>query len=82
VLATGGVRSGGQELTIQAVQAAMLVHDMVIVSDGLDTSHFGGTLWNAGDKGLVNDDFGLKTARNLGKRIGEVCARMARGKAK
>lgn len=76
VIATGGVRNGGQELTIQTVQTAMQVHDMIVVSDGQDTSHFGGTLWSVGGKGITSDEFGLKTARNLGKRIAEVCVRM------
>ena len=46
VIAVGGVRNGGQSLTIQAVQAALLVQDMVIVSDGRPTAHFGGTVWS------------------------------------
>ncbi len=37
VLAVGGVRNGGQELTIQAVRNAMLCHDMISVSDGRPT---------------------------------------------
>ena len=76
VLAVGGIRNGGQELTIQAVQAALLVHDMVIVGDGKDTAHFGGTLWNAGDRELDADEFGMKTARNLGRRVAEMAHRI------
>jgi len=38
VLAVGGVRNGGQELTIQAVQAAMFCHDIVLVQRELDKS--------------------------------------------
>ena len=41
VIAVGGVRNGGQELAIQSVQAAMLVQDMVVVSEG--RAHL--TLW-------------------------------------
>lgn len=77
VLAVGGVRNGGQELTIQAVRTAMLCHDMICVSDGLDTSHFGASLWSGGPGGLENDSDGLKTARNLGKRVAEVAARLS-----
>ncbi|RJP28596.1 MAG: flavodoxin family protein [Candidatus Omnitrophota bacterium] len=72
VLAVGGIRNGGQELTIQAVQAALLIHDMIIVSDGMDTAHFGGTLWNANDQGLEPDEFGRKLAGNLGRRVADV----------
>ncbi len=76
VLAVGGIRNGGQELTIQAVQASLLIHDMVIVSDGNDTAHFGGTLWNAADKGLDSDEFGVKLAKNVGLRVAEVAMMM------
>jgi len=69
VLAVGGVRNGGQELTIQAVQAAMLCHDMIIVGDGMNTSHFGASLYSGIEGGVENDKIGLETARNLGKRM-------------
>lgn len=76
VIAVGGVRNGGQELTIQTVQAAMLVQDMVVVSEGQPTSHYGATLWSGHPDGIEKDVFGLETARNLGKRVVEVAARM------
>ncbi|MGC1402239.1 MAG: flavodoxin family protein [Thermodesulfobacteriota bacterium] len=76
VIAVGGVRNGGQDLTIQAVQASMLVQDMVIVSDGQPTSHFGGTVWSGHPEGVSNDAFGLTTARNLGKRVAEVALKL------
>ena len=78
VIAIGGVRNGGQELAIQAVQAAMLVQDMVVVSEGRPTSHYGATLWSGHPDGIEKDKFGLETARNLGKRVAEVAARMHR----
>jgi len=76
VIAVGGFRNGGQELTIQAVQAAMLVQDMVVVSEGRPTSHYGATLWSGHPDGIEKDAFGLETARNLGKRVAEVSAKM------
>lgn len=72
VLAVGGVRNGGQELTIQAVHASLLCHDMIIVSDGMKTSHFGGTLYSGVEGGIEKDEDGLATARNLGARIASV----------
>jgi multimeric flavodoxin WrbA len=78
VIAVGGFRNGGQELTIQAVQAAMLVQDMVVVSEGRPTSHYGATLWSGYPDGIEKDTFGLETARSLGKRVAEVAARMRR----
>jgi multimeric flavodoxin WrbA len=76
VLAVGGVRNGGQELTLQAVRAAMLCHDMICVSDGGDTAHFGAALCSRGEGGLAGDNQGLATARNLGRRVAEVAARL------
>ena len=78
VIAVGGVRNGGQELAIQAVQAAMLVQDMVVVSEGRPTSHYGATLWSGHPDGIEKDTFGLETARHLGKRVAEVATRMHR----
>lgn len=69
VLAVGGVRNGGQELAIQAVHAAMLCHDMMIVSDGATTSHFGAALYSGVEGGIGKDEEGLTTARNLGRRM-------------
>lgn len=76
VLAVGGVRNGGQELTIQAVQAALLCHDMICVSDGQPTAHFGGTVFSGVPGGVEQDEFGLQTARHLGRRVAEVAVRM------
>lgn len=78
VIAVGGVRNGGQELAIQAVHAAMLVQDMVLVSEGKPTSHYGATLWSGHPDGIEKDAFGLETARSLGKRVGEVSAKIHR----
>jgi multimeric flavodoxin WrbA len=72
VLAVGGVRNGGQELTIRSVQTALMCHEMLIVGDGRPTAHFGATLWNNGDDDISDDEFGLVTAANLGRRVAEV----------
>lgn len=77
VLAVGRVRNGGQELTIQAVRAAMLCHDMICVSDGQPTAHFGAALWSGAEGGISADKEGLETARNLGRRVAEVAKRSA-----
>jgi len=77
VLAVGGVRNGGQELTIQAVQTAMLCHDMICVSDGRPTAHFGAALFSEGGKSVENDDFGLETVRNLGRRVAELAVKLS-----
>lgn len=72
VVAVGGVRNGGQELAIQAVQAACLCQDMICVSDGRETAHFGAALWSGGEGGIEKDAIGLETTRNLGTRIGQL----------
>ncbi len=78
VIAVGGVRSGGQELAIQAVQTAMLVQDMIVVSEGKPTAHFGATLWSSHPEGIEKDSFGLETARSLGQRVAEVALKIHR----
>jgi multimeric flavodoxin WrbA len=81
VLAVGGVQNGGQQLAIHAVQAALLCHDMVVVSDGRPTAHFGAALWSGGKDGIAGDAAGRETARNLGRRVAEVARDLAAGRA-
>ncbi len=69
VIAVGGFRNGGQETTIQAVQAAMLIQDMIVVGDGHNTSHYGGAVWSGHPDGFAQDTVGLETVRNLGRRV-------------
>ena len=76
VLAVGGARNGGQELTIQSVQAALMCQEMILVGDGQPTGHFGATVWNSGTGDVTDDEFGMATARNLGRRVAEVALRM------
>jgi multimeric flavodoxin WrbA len=78
VLAVGGVRNGGQELAIQAVQAALLCHDMICVSDGQPSAHFGATAFSGAGDGVEDDDFGLQTARGLGARVAQLAIRLRR----
>lgn len=75
VIAVGGSRNGGQELTIQAVHAAMMIHDIIIVGDG---DHFGGAAWANHPDGYEGDTTGIATAKNLGRRMGEVARMMQR----
>jgi multimeric flavodoxin WrbA len=58
-LAVGRFRNGGQELTLQAVRAAMLCQDMICVSDGQPTAHFGAALCPGGEGGLAADTKGV-----------------------
>ena len=78
VLAVGGVRNGGQELTIQCVQAVLMCQEMVVVGDGRPTAHTGATLLNDGKDDISGDTFGLTTARNLGTRVAEVALALSR----
>ncbi len=75
VIAVGGSRNGGQELTCQAIHAAMMIHDMIIVGDG---GHFGGAAWSNHPDGYKGDDTGIETARDLGRRVVEVALRLQR----
>jgi multimeric flavodoxin WrbA len=76
VLAVGACRNGGQELTIQGVQAALMSYEMLLVGDGRPTSHRGATLVNTKDD-IAGDEFGISTAKNLGRRVAEVALRLA-----
>jgi len=77
VLAVGGARNGGQEITIQSVQAALLCQEMILVGDGRPTGHFGATVWSGGKNDVTEDAFGMATAKNLGRRVAQVALRLA-----
>jgi len=77
VVAVGGMRNGGQELTIQTVQAALLAQEMILVGDGQPTAHRGATIWNSANDDISGDEVGLSTAKNLGRRVAEVALRVA-----
>ena len=76
-LAVGGMRNGGQELTVQAIQAALLAQEMILVGDGRPTAHRGATLWNKANDDISDDEIGIATAKNLGRRVAEVALLLA-----
>jgi len=78
IVAVGAARNGGQELTIQSVHAALLCQEMIIIGDGRPTAHFGATLVNDGNDSISSDEFGISTAKNLGRLIAEVALKLAR----
>lgn len=77
VLVVGSSRNGGQENTIQSVHSAMFAQDMILVGDGKPHAHLGATVWNMGKDDITQDQWGLETAKNLGRRVAEVAAKMA-----
>jgi len=74
-LAVGGARNGGQEYVLESIHRALLCHEMMIVGDGRPTGHFGATLWNPGTDDISGDEFGIKTAQNLGRHIATLALR-------
>ena len=60
-IACGASRSGGQEITLQNIQTYMLQMNMLVINDGPDYSHTGGTIM----KEAKDDEWGLETVRNL-----------------
>lgn len=83
VLAVGGGRNGGVELTVRSVQVALMAQQMVVVGDAPPTSHWGGTVW-AGNPAvgsgptadLARDEAGIATVKNLGRRVAEMAIRL------
>ncbi len=71
-VAVGGVRNGGQELTLQVIQSAMMCQEMIIVGDGRPTAHAGASVWNPGNDDISDDEIGVTTLKNLGRRVAEV----------
>lgn len=71
-VAVGAGRNGGQELTVRAIRSVLSSHEMILVGDGKPTSHWGGTVWNNGKDDITQDEIGMATLKNLGRRVAEV----------
>lgn len=76
--ATGGVVSGGKEVTILTILGAMLLNQMIAVSGG---GGFGASATTGPDSPGI-DEKKLADARDLGKRVAEVAAVVKRGSGK
>lgn len=68
-ISVGASRNGGQETTCSAIHDFLLIQDAIIVGDGAPTAHYGACGVGGGIKDCENDEMGLATAENLGKRI-------------
>ncbi len=73
--ATGGQVSGGKEVTMLTILAAMLGNHMIVVSGG---GAFGASATTEGDSPGI-DDRELSDARALGRRVAEVAWMVKRG---
>jgi multimeric flavodoxin WrbA len=80
VLACGGARNGGQELTIQSIQTALFCQEMIVVGESRPSAHFGPAVWNSKTfETITDDEVGMAAARNLGRRVAQVALLTARG---
>jgi len=77
VVAVGGTRNGGQEVTIQSVQISLFCNEMIVVGNGRPGPRHGATVWSGAEGGVLKDDIGMTTVKALGRRVAEVALRMA-----
>jgi multimeric flavodoxin WrbA len=75
VVAVGAFRNGGQEMTIEQIQAAMLCFGMIPVG-GNAPAFQGATVLSTKDD-ISADELGLDTAKKLGAHVGEMASRLA-----
>jgi multimeric flavodoxin WrbA len=75
VVAVGAFRNGGQELTIEQIQAILLCFGMIPVG-GHAPAFQGATVLSTNDS-IAQDELGLKTAAQLGKHVGETALKLA-----
>lgn len=79
VVAVGGGRSGGQELTIRSVHTCLMGQGMILVGDAPPTGHWGGTAWSGAPEGVTGDEYGMNAVKNLGRHVAEVALRLHGG---
>jgi multimeric flavodoxin WrbA len=75
-ISVGAARNGGQETTITAIHQYFLIQDTIIVGDGVPMAHYGGAGVSGAAGDAHEDDMGLKTSANLGKRVAELALRL------
>jgi len=75
VVAVGAFRNGGQEMTIEQIQAAMLCFGMIAVG-GNAPAFQGATVLSTKDE-ISPDTLGLDTAKKLGAHVAEMALRLA-----
>jgi NAD(P)H dehydrogenase (quinone) len=75
---TGAAISNGKETAMQAIHAALLMNQMVIVSAGGAFGAYGASATTGPDSPGI-DDKKLEAARALGKRVAEFAAVIQRG---
>lgn len=75
-ISVGASRNGGQETTISAIHEFLLIQDAIIVGDGAPKAHYGGAGVSGAAGEAINDDMGLETSANLGKRVAELAQKL------
>lgn len=70
VVSVGAKRNGGQETTNIYALADCLDMGACVVGNGPPTSQYGGTGWGGALGGIIDDHFGLSTAKGTGQRVG------------
>ena len=75
-ISVGASRNGGQETTISAIHEFLLIHDAIIVGDGAPMAHYGGTGVGGTAGDIQEDQMGLETSSNLGRRIAELTIKL------
>jgi multimeric flavodoxin WrbA len=75
-ISVGASRNGGQETTITAIHQFLLIQDTIIVGDGAPMAHYGGAGVSGAAGDAAEDDVGLETSANLGKRVAELALKL------
>ncbi len=68
-IAVGASRNGGQETTISSIHEFLFIQDAIVVGDGAPSAHYGGTGYGTDLHDCEIDEFGLDTAKALGRRV-------------
>jgi multimeric flavodoxin WrbA len=70
IVSVGAKRNGGQETTNIFALVDALDLGACVVGNGPPESQYGGTGWGGALGGIIDDHFGLKTAKGTGHRVG------------
>ncbi|MCP4641117.1 MAG: flavodoxin family protein [bacterium] len=76
VVAVGGSQSGGQELTVQSIKAALTSQEMLVVGTAKPSARIG-AMFQSQSSSIEGDEKGIGYGKDLGRRMAEIVAKLA-----
>ena len=75
-ISVGCFPHGGQGVGLVGLIQKCTGPGPIVVPEAAPTSHFGSALWSGHPEGIESDAEGMATAKNVGKKVAQVCLKL------